>query len=144
MKKNRPVIGFKPVADEELDEPTEQNTERTEKNAPLLSDLSQQAAIRRCGELKIDKQQVPLLLANRLNRQQQTELLANLLKPGSEQYTWYEQGAAEGEYKTAAELEAQVGNPMAKDAYKNFAFERRRAKIDSSLKKNFGIGEDGE
>jgi hypothetical protein len=109
----------------------------------LLQDLSTEEAIVRCGELKIDKQQIPLLLSDRFKTKEEREAFArSLASPNSIEYILYAQGAAEGELKLAITLDNHTENPKAKDAYKNQKEERARLEINRKIFENFGIGED--
>ncbi len=104
--------------------------------------LTVEQAIVRCGELLIEKANIPLLLADKLNRKEQIALARNLSSPNSEEYMLYAKGAANGELDTAIKLSNLVGNPKAKDAFKNLNEERRRQAINKKLHENFGLGED--
>ena len=105
----------------------------------LLSKLTVEETILRCGELKIDKTQIPLLLAGRLNRTEQQNLSVNLSSPGSEEYSLYAEGFAKGEFELATDLRNLIANPKAKDAFKNLSTEQLRKGIDKKIYENFGI-----
>lgn len=108
----------------------------------LLKDLTVEDAIVRCGELKIDKSKIPLLLSDKLTKEQQKQLCVNLDTPNSEEYILYAQGIAEGELKLAITLDANTENPKVKDAYKHLSEEQRKKEINKKIAENFGIGEE--
>jgi hypothetical protein len=51
------------------------------------------------------------------------------------------EGVAQGVLKLNIDLEHNVGDPKAKDAYKHLSAERRRQAINHKLKELFGVGE---
>jgi hypothetical protein len=106
-----------------------------EKRTHLLDDLSLLEAIERCGELKIPVEEVAMLLADRPGAQ---TLSADLSTPGTEASNAYNRGVAEGDLKLAIDLEANIENPKAKDAYKSLSAERRRQAINRKLDELFG------
>ncbi|NDV46184.1 hypothetical protein D0T49_03900 [Paludibacter sp. 221] len=114
-----------------------ENTEEQKKDErPILSSMSVKDAVYRCGMLQLDFEDICLLLAEKTNPEQ---LMAELQDPESEPYQWYHQGVAEGKLKLAIDLEYNVGDPKAKDAYKNLSAERRREAVNKKLKDLFGL-----
>lgn len=109
--------------------------DKKEDNKPILSDMSTKDAIFRCGELQLSYEDTCLLLSDRKNPE---ELLRELQDPHSEAHSWYQQGVAEGNLKLNIDLEYNVGDPKAKDAYKNLSSERRRQAINKKLDELFG------
>jgi hypothetical protein len=105
-----------------------------EKRKHLLDDLSLSDAIERCGKLKIPVEEVAVLLSDRPGAGQ---LPTDLTTPGTEAFTAYHRGLAEGGLKLAIDLEDNVGNPKAKDAYKHLSAERRRQAINRKLDELF-------
>ncbi|MDR0866584.1 MAG: hypothetical protein LBO74_16875 [Candidatus Symbiothrix sp.] len=108
----------------------------SEKVEKLLKGLSIKDALFRCGQLQLSFQDICRLLFDRANPEQ---LMDSLSHPGSEEYNWYQEGVAEGNLKLNIELEANVGDPKAKDAYKNLSAERRRQVINEKLYDLFGL-----
>jgi hypothetical protein len=105
-----------------------------EKRKHLLDDLSLPDAVERCGELKIPVEEVAVLLSDRPGGK---SLASDLSTPGAEAFTAYHRGLAEGDLKLAIDLEANVENPKAKDAYKHLSAERRRQAINRKLDELF-------
>ncbi|MDR0699654.1 MAG: hypothetical protein LBG28_10630 [Tannerella sp.] len=66
-------------------------------------------------------------------RQNYTQLRTDLATPGTPPFEAYRHGLAEGALKLNIDLEANVGNPKVKDAYKSLAAERRRQEINRKL-----------
>jgi hypothetical protein len=109
-----------------------------QKYEKILEDKSLKDAIRRCGELQVPFEEVILLLAGRdINTK---EIFKNLSTPGTDEYLWYQEGAAEGNLQLKINLECNVGDSKAKDAYKNLYAERRTEVINRAIKDKFGIG----
>jgi hypothetical protein len=104
----------------------------------LLSGMSLHDILFRCGELQLPFEQAVQLAAAQspVNKQQ---LLADLQTPGTDAYQSYHAGVAEGALKLNADLESNVGNPKAKDAYNHLSAERRRQTINQKLEELFGI-----
>jgi hypothetical protein len=104
----------------------------------ILDGMTLKESIFRCGELQLPYEQVVLLVAGQrpVNRQQ---LSANLQTPGTDEYDWYQSGVAEGNLKLNIDLEANVSDSKAKDAYKHLSTERRRQAINRKLEDLFGI-----
>lgn len=113
-------------------------SEQNEDNRKILSDLSTKDAIFRCGELQLSFEDTCRLLSDKTNPRQ---LLNDLQDPESFAYSWYQSGVAEGNLKLNIDLESNVGDPKAKDAYKNLSSERRRQAINKKLDDLFGVGE---
>ena len=107
-------------------------------NERILSGMTIKDAIFRCGELQLPCEQVALLVAE-LSPVDQKQLLVDLQTTGTEEHEWYQAGVAEGNLKLNINLEANVGDPKAKDAYKHLSAERRRQAINDKLKDLFGI-----
>jgi hypothetical protein len=76
------------------------------------------------------------LMAERTDPEQ---LMRDLQNPESEPYQWYQSGVAEGNLKLNIDLENNVGEPKAKDAYKHLSAERRRQAINKKLNELFGM-----
>jgi hypothetical protein len=104
----------------------------------IFDGMTEKEIITRCGELQLLHEQVVLLVAEQhlVNRQQ---LLSNLQTPGTDEYEWYQSGVAEGNLKLNINLEYNVGDPKAKDAYKHLSAERRRKDINKKLDDLFGL-----
>ena len=104
----------------------------------ILEGMTVMDAIFRCGELQLPYEQVVLLIAERhpVNPKQ---LLTDLQTPGTDEYDRYQSGVAEGNLKLNINLEANIGKPNSKDAYKNLSSERRRRAIDEKLNDLFDI-----
>jgi hypothetical protein len=107
-------------------------------NERILDGMSVREAIFRCGELQLPYEQAVLLIAG-LQPVDRRKLLAGLQTPGTDEYEWYQSGAAEGSLKLNVHLEANVGDPKANDAYKHLSAERRRQVINRKLEDLFGI-----
>lgn len=107
-------------------------------NKRLLDGMTVKEVIFRCGELQLPCEQVVLLVAEQkpVNHKQ---LLADLQTPGTDEHEWYQSGVAEGNLLLNINLEANVADPKAKDAYKSLSAERRRQAINDKLKDLFGI-----
>ncbi|WP_352422275.1 hypothetical protein [Proteiniphilum sp.] len=106
------------------------------KREKILSDLSPEDAIFRCGELQLSYEDTCRLLSSEMNPER---LMDDLKDPGSNPYKWYQNGVAEGNLKLNIELEYNVGEPKAKDAYKNLSAERRRQAVNKKLDDLFGL-----
>lgn len=102
----------------------------------ILSEMSLKNAISRCGELQLTLDDVCWLMAEKTNPEQ---LMRDLQDPASEVYQWYQFGVAEGNLKLNIDLEYNVGDVKAKDAYKNLSSERRRQAINKKLEDLFGL-----
>jgi hypothetical protein len=102
----------------------------------ILSDMSLEDAIFRCGELQLALDDVCRLMAEKTDPEQ---LMRDLRDPKSEPYRRYQSGVAEGNLKLNIDLEANVGEPKAKDAYKHLSAERRRQAINKKLEDLFGM-----
>ena len=100
----------------------------------LLERLSLTDAIARCGELQMSEDEIARLLAHRTDAPQ---LLSDLQTPGTASFEAYRRGQAEGALKLNIDLEANVANPKAKDAYKSLAAERRRQAINRKIDELF-------
>jgi hypothetical protein len=107
-------------------------------NTRILDGKTLQEAIFRCGELQLPYEQVILLLAP-IHPVDPIRLLTALQTPGTDQYEWYQQGVAEGNLKLNIDLEANIDDPKAKDAYKHLSAERLRQAINHKLEDLFGI-----
>ncbi len=105
-------------------------------NKRILSDMSLQEALFRCGELQLSYEDTCTLLAQKTDP---VGLLGQLQDPDSEAHAWYRQGVAEGNLKLNIDLEENVGDPKAKDAYKNLSAERTRQSVNKKLKDLFGL-----
>lgn len=109
----------------------------TEKdNKRILEDMSTKDAIFKCGELQLPIEQVATLLSDKTNP---ITLYDDLSTPGTDAYDWYNQGVAEGNLKLNINLEYNIGDPKAKDAYKHLSAERRRQVINKKLDDLFGL-----
>ncbi|GHT63001.1 hypothetical protein FACS189451_08810 [Bacteroidia bacterium] len=104
----------------------------------ILDGMTKKQIIVRCGELQLPHEQVVLLVAEQHPVSQQ-QLLANLQTTGTNEYEWYQSGVAEGNLKLNIELEANVSDPKAKDAYKHLSAERRRQAVNRKLDDLFNI-----
>jgi hypothetical protein len=113
------------------------NNPDTQHSQSPLKGLSLLDAIARCGELQMAPDEIVRLLADRTDAAQ---LLADLRTPGTDACKAYARGMAEGALKLNIDLEANVANPKAKDAYKSLAAERRRQAINRKLDELFGDG----
>jgi hypothetical protein len=82
----------------------------------------------------MSEDEIVRLLAHRTDA---TRLLADLQKPGTAPFEAFHRGQAEGLLKLNIDLEANVSNPKAKDAYKSLATERRRQEINRKLDELF-------
>ena len=108
-----------------------------EDNKRILSDMSLEAAIFRCGELQLSLEDTIRLVIDKTD-QSNDELMKDLQDPQSEAYAWYHNGVAEGNLKLNIDLEYNVGDAKAKDAYKNLSAERRRQAVNKKLDELFG------
>jgi len=65
------------------------------KKERILDGMTVKEAIFRCGELQLSHEQVARLIIDLhpVNRQ---KLLVNLQTPGTDEYSWYQSGVAEG------------------------------------------------
>ena len=115
-------------------EPTKP-TDNTEDKIRILSDMSVKDAIFRCGELQLTHEDTVRLLSEKTNPD---KLMADLQNPGSQPYAWYHNGVAEGNLKLNIDLEYNVSDPKAKDAYKNLSGERKRQAVNKKLDELFG------
>lgn len=111
-------------------------SEQNEDKRKILSDMSLKDAISRYGELQLALDDVCWLMAEKTDPEQ---LMRDLLDPGSEPYRWYQSGVAEGNLKLNIDLEYNIGEPKAKDAYKHLSAERRRQAINKKLEDLFGL-----
>jgi hypothetical protein len=102
----------------------------------ILAGMSLKDAIFRCGELQLLIEDVCWLLAEQTDPEQ---LMKDLQDAQSEAYAWYNQGMAEGNLKLNIDLESNVSEPKAKDAYKHLSAERRRQAINKKLDELFGM-----
>lgn len=109
-----------------------------EKNNRLLDELTLKQSIFRCGELQLTLEDTARLIMDKSDLDP-AKLLLRLQDPRSDEYKWYHNGMAEGNLKLNIDLEANVGEVKAKDAYKNLAGERRRQAINKKLDELFGI-----
>jgi hypothetical protein len=110
--------------------------DENEDKRKILSDMSLKDAISRCGELQLTLNDVCWLMAEKTDPEQ---LMRDLQDPASEPYQWYQFGVAEGNLKLNIDLEANISDPKAKDAYKNLSSERRRQAINKKLEDMFGL-----
>jgi hypothetical protein len=90
--------------------------------------------VARCGELQIDYTNVCLLCRDLCDPK---ELMRNLQDPDSDVAALYASGVAQGLLKLNADLEANVSNPKAKDAYKHLSAERRRQAVNAKINELF-------
>ena len=97
--------------------------------------MSVKDAIFRCGELQLSYDNTVRLLSEKTNPD---KLMKELLNPESEPHSWYHNGVAEGNLKLNIDLEYNVGDPKAKDAYKNLSGERKRQSINKKFDELFG------
>ena len=67
----------------------------------LLDDLTIEEAIIRCGNLKIAKDRIPLLLCEKLSKTEQIQLQQNLSIQNTIEYQLYAQGEADGDLKNS-------------------------------------------
>ncbi|MEA4918163.1 hypothetical protein [Proteiniphilum sp.] len=105
-------------------------------NKKILADMSPEDAIFRCGELQLSYEDTCRLLSPRMNLER---LMDDLKDPDSDPYKWYQNGVAEGNLKLNIDLEYNVSEPKAKDAYKHLSAERRRQAINKKLDDLFGL-----
>ena len=110
----------------------------TEDKKRILSEMSMEAALFRCGELQLSYEDTSLLLSKKTDPNQ---LLQDLDDPESEAFRIYHEGVAEGKLILMNNLEYNVGDPKAKDAYKNLSNERKRQMVNKTLNRLFGIPE---
>ncbi|MDO9634202.1 MAG: hypothetical protein Q7J05_04055 [Paludibacter sp.] len=110
----------------------------SEEKKLILEGLSLQDAIFRCGELHLTLEDTVRLMTDKTDHSP-AKLLKALQDPSTEECKWYQNGAAEGNLKLNIDLEANVGEPKAKDAYKNLSGERRRQAINKKLDELFGV-----
>ena len=82
----------------------------------------------------MSEDEIARLLAHRTDARQ---LLADLSTPGTEACEACVRGQAEGNLKLNIDLEANVSNPKARDAYKSLAAERRRQAINRKIDELF-------
>jgi len=106
-------------------------------NERILENMAVREAIFRCGELQLPYEQTVLLVAES-NPVDQKQLLQNLQTPGTDEHGWYRSGEAEGNLRLNINLERNVGDPKAKDAYKHLSAERRRQAINRRIEDLFG------
>lgn len=109
---------------------------KKEENNRILGDMSLRDAIFRCGELQVEYEDVCRLMTSKTDPER---LMRDLKNPESDAYTWYQEGVAEGILRLNIDLETNIGEPKAKDAYKNLSSERRRQAINKKLDELFGI-----
>lgn len=110
----------------------------SENKERILEAMTLSEAIFRCGELQLSLEDTTRLLTDKTDHDPR-QLLNALQDPKSEEYKWYHNGVAEGNLKLNIDLEANVGEVKAKDAYKNLSGERRRQAINKKLDELFGI-----
>ncbi|KAA6348498.1 hypothetical protein EZS27_004098 [termite gut metagenome] len=108
-------------------------------NKRLLHELTLEEAIFRCGALRIPHEEVVLLIREKCHIDNENEWVKRLKTPGTPEYDWYQKGMAEGTLKLNIDLESNVSNPKAKDAYKHLSAERRRQAINRKLNELFGL-----
>lgn len=101
-----------------------------------LSDMSSRDAISRCGELQLSFEDTVRLLSEKTDPD---KLMKDLQDEKSEAYSWYQNGIAQGNLKLNINLEYNVTEPKAKDAYKNLSSERRRQSVNKKLNELFGL-----
>ncbi len=108
---------------------------KKEDKRKILSEMSMDDALFRCGELQLEFEDTCLLLSKKTDP---GELMRELNNPQSSAYRIYMEGVAEGNLVLMANLEYNVGDPKAKDAYKNLSAERKRQAINNKLDDLFG------
>ncbi|MEA4975735.1 hypothetical protein SDC9_187568 [bioreactor metagenome] len=104
----------------------------------IFDEMTLSESITRCGELQITLEDTVRLIADKTDHSP-AQLLSALQDPGSDEYKWYHNGVAEGNLKLNIDLESNIGEVKAKDAYKNLSGERRRQAINKKLDELFGI-----
>ena len=97
--------------------------------------MSVKDAIFRCGELQLSYDNTVRLLSEKTNPD---KLMKELINPESEPHSCYHNVVAEGNLKLNIDLEYNVGDPKAKDSYKNLSGERKRQSINKKLDELFG------
>ena len=102
----------------------------------ITDGMTLERIVARCGELQLDYENVCLLCRELCDP---AELIKQLTDPNSETYTWYHSGVAQGNLKLNIDLEWNVSDPKAKDAYKHLSAERRRQAINRKLEELFGM-----
>ncbi|MDR0681763.1 MAG: hypothetical protein LBG15_07950 [Dysgonamonadaceae bacterium] len=108
-------------------------------NERILDGMTVKEAITRCGELLLPYEQVVRLIADLSPSIHRAQLLADLASPGTDAYEYYQSGVAEGNLKLNIDLEHNVSDPKAKDAYRHLSSERRRQAINKKQNELFGI-----
>ena len=111
---------------------------RTQNNGSLVEGISLRDIIFRCGELQMDYTNVCWLCRDLCVPK---ALMQKFNDPESEESEWYHSGVAQGNLKLNIDLEYNIGDPKAKDAYKHLSTERRRQAINRKLNELFGVGE---
>ena len=109
---------------------------RTLNNESLVKDIGLHDILFRCGELQLDYQTTCSLCVGHIH---EDALYYHLNNPLSEYYIMYVRGVAEGKMKLIIDLEHNVGEPKAKDAYKHLSAERRRQAINQKLEELFDV-----
>lgn len=133
MKKDR-EINKQDGSDEQLPTPM---TGRYDFPTDHITDgMTAERVVTRCGELQMGFDEVCWLCRDIANPK---ILMSDLKDPNSEAYRWYNFGFAQGALKLNIDLEANVSEPKAKDAYKHLNAERRRQAINKKLHELFGI-----
>ena len=107
---------------------------KTVNNRSLVEGVGLDDIIFRCGELQLDYDTTCHLCAEHYDMH---ALLSELNNPYSKYHKIYMHGVAEGELKLNIELEHNIGEPKAKDAYKFLSAERRRQAINKKLNELF-------
>ena len=102
----------------------------------ITDGMTLERIITRCGELQLDYENVCLLCRELCDPD---AMMKQLTDPDSETYAWYHSGVAQGNLKLNIDLEWNVSDPKAKDAYKHLSAERRRQAINRKLEELFGM-----
>lgn len=110
----------------------------SENKERILDELTLKQSIFRCGELHLTLDDTVRLTVDKSDKNAK-QLMHALQDAHSDEYEWYHNGMAEGNLKLNIDLEANVGEVKAKDAYKNLAGERRRQAINKKLDELFGV-----
>jgi hypothetical protein len=104
----------------------------------ITDGMTLERIVTRCGELQLDYTNVCWLCRD---IREPKVLMHDLLDPDSYVSAWYRSGIAQGNLKLNIDLEHNVSDPKAKDAYKHLSAERRRQAINSKLNELFGLGD---
>jgi hypothetical protein len=104
----------------------------------ITDGMTLERIVSRCGELQMDYTNVCWLCRDVCDPK---VLMRKLRDPESDVYAWYQSGVAQGNLKLNIDLEYNIGDPKAKDAYRHLSAERRRQAINRKLEELFGMGE---